>query len=202
MPSNTPVEVVFPCMLVEAGMLTNGLSPYASSMVLAGRVEAEQKQAAERGDYKMTLRLSPFEAGLMFQGLAQAQSSVCDDLLDRLHKAIIKLVTDLGITEGPGLGSDQPGGLVDDVPPQPIIDEPAPADAPSAPEDAPQGPTGGEGDPTEQPEQHEAPAEDEQGAPESAPAATPEPEQAPAQPSEGEAQPEQPATDDPNSGLE
>lgn len=124
MADNTP-KVSFDVMLVECGMLTNGLSPYATCVALAERIEREQGEAMGRGDYQLTMHLSPFEAGLVLQGLAQAQNTVCDDLIGRVHRAIVKVIDDLGITVGPGREGHQAGGLIDDVQPQPLVDEPA-----------------------------------------------------------------------------
>lgn len=153
-------------MIVEAGIVANCVSSNAASATLSNRIATEAALAWDKLETDVTVSFSPFEAGLVLDGLSRSQDNLTGDIGDRLLRAINKLMADNDIQPLP---SDFPVIGEPVIGEQPVGDQPAEGDGqdPGALTPLPEQPAEGE----EAPEASE-PVEAEGETPDEAPEET------------------------------
>lgn len=112
-------------MIVEAGIVANCVSSNAASATLSNRIATEAALAWDKLETDVTVSFSPFEAGLVLDGLSRSQDNLTGDIGDRLLRAINKLMADNDIQPLP---SDFPVIGEPVIGEQPVGDQPAEGD--------------------------------------------------------------------------
>lgn len=153
-------------MIVEAGIVANCVSGNAASATLSNRIATEAALAWDKLETDVTVSFSPFEAGLVLDGLSRSQDNLTGDIGDRLLRAVNKLMADNNVQPlpsdfpvigepvigeqpagaQPAQGDGEDPGALTPLPKQPTEGE----DAPEAPEAGE--PVAAEGEAVDEPE--------------------------------------------------